>query len=247
MPPRRSQPNTQANLHAVRLDQLVLMQDLQVRVQLDPQTVRTYREIFRTVPEDQCTCPPISVYLHQGSYVVADGFHRVTAARQAGRTTLNAYVREGSLDDAWQYAVDTNLKHGMPYSREDKQKIVLWYLNHERYGSYSTRDIAKLTGNMIPHSTVANIRNRQKLEVLQDASNLDEVSRGRPSLDEQLRQVERAYGRMQDSAAVMIGVAQELPGGGEGLLAYVTEVRQSLARLKAYVDRLEDLEDSEDA
>ena len=42
MPTRRSQHNLKDDLMAVRLDQLVLMNDLQVRVQLDPETVRDY-------------------------------------------------------------------------------------------------------------------------------------------------------------------------------------------------------------
>jgi hypothetical protein len=246
MPTKRTQRNTQADLQAVRLDQLVLTPELQVRVRLDPHLVSQYEQIFREVPEEQCTCPPISVYLHNGSYVVADGFHRVTAARRAGRTSLNAYVRNGTMEEAWMYGMEQNLRYGMQYSREDKQKIVTWFLDHPRYGSYSSRDIAALCGNMIPHSTVANIRNRRKAQLLEQQYNLDDNSQWHSSfkLDEQRRQVERAYSRIQDGAAVLLGVAQELGGDQAALVACVRGVRESLTRLKDVIDQL--LEDEED-
>ena len=97
MPTRRSQHNLKDDLMAVRLDQLVLMNDLQVRVQLDPQIVRDYAKIFQEVSEEQCTCPAITVYMHNGSYVVADGFHRVTAARQAGPHHAQCVCSPGDL------------------------------------------------------------------------------------------------------------------------------------------------------
>jgi hypothetical protein len=244
MPSRRSQHNTKENLTAVRLDQLVLLDTLQVRVRLDLQAVRTYRQIFEDVPEDKCTCPPITVYLHQGSYVVADGFHRVTAARQAKRTTLNAYVREGSLDDAWLSAMETNIRHGMPYTREDKQKIVTWFLDHPRYGSGSARDIAALTGHLIPHSTVANIRNRRKMQELQVLSKLDTGAAGRPTLAEQRRQMQRAYSRLTDAAAIMLGVAHEIPDTPAEVTACVREVRDALTRLQAVMAQLDDEDDA---
>lgn len=247
VPTKRSQLNTQADLLAVRLDQLVLMPDLQVRVRIDPQLVHTYAQIFREVPEEQCTCPPISVYMHNGSYVVADGFHRVTAARQANRTTLNAYVRTGTLEEAWLYGMEQNLRYGMQYTREDKQKIVTWFLDHPRYGKYSVRDIAALMGNMIPPSTVANIRNRRKAQVLQAASKLDDEAERRTSsnLDELRRQVQRAYTRMEDAAAVVIGVAHDLEGDQASLVSCVRAVRESVARLKREIDELFDVESAD--
>jgi hypothetical protein len=177
MPPRRSKHNTQADFQVVRLDQLVLLDALQVRVQLNHTTVATYAGIFREVSAEQCTCPPITVFLQDDAYVVADGFHRVHAARQAGRTTLNAYVRTGGTkDEAWLFAMETNITHGMPYTREDKEKIVTWLLDHPRYGSLPTRAIAAMTGNLITHATVANIRNRRHERDLEVLSKLDKTS-----------------------------------------------------------------------
>jgi ASC-1-like (ASCH) protein len=187
--------------------------------------------------------------MHQGSYVVSDGFHRVTAARQAGRTTLNAYVRSGTtaeatLEEAWLRAMETNIRHGMPYTREDRQKIVHWFLDHPRYGKLPIRDIAKLTGNMVPPSTVANIRNRRKLQDLQALSNLDEVSPRVPSVHEQLRQMDQAYSRMRNAAAVIIGVAQQMSDAPKALAPCVLAAQESLARLAQVLEEMQDAEDA---
>jgi ParB-like nuclease domain len=172
--------HTTDDLQVLRLDQLVLLNELQVRVQLDPETVREYTQLFRDVPADKCTCPPITVYRHEDAYVVSDGFHRVTAAKRAGRTTLNAYVHTGTLDDAWLNGMQTNIAHGKPYSRDDKQKIVLWLLNHPRYGTYSTRDLAALAGNMVAHGTVANLRNRLQRPPNPPPAPVDSMVPGKP-------------------------------------------------------------------
>lgn len=48
--------------------------------------------------------PPVTVFdLHDG-LLLADGYHRVAAARQLGRTTIRAEVRRGSRRDALHFA-----------------------------------------------------------------------------------------------------------------------------------------------
>src|SRR5262249_52561930 len=162
VPTKRSQLNTQADLLAVRLDQLVLMPDLQVRVRIDPQLVHTYAQIFREVPEEQCTCPPISVYMHNGSYVVADGFHRVTAARQANPPPRSADVRTGRGGGAWLRGMKQNLPHAMQPPREKKKKPPPWFRHHPRYGNSPARDTPPLRGKITPPPPAPNTRNRRK-------------------------------------------------------------------------------------
>lgn len=236
--PRRDQYTTTDQLQVVHLDDLVLMDELQVRVRLDLQLVRTYRDIFLSVPADKCTCPPITCFTHHGTLVVSDGHHRVAAAKLAKRTTLKAYVRQGSLDDAWLFAMNTNIRHGTPYSREDKQKIVRWFLEHPRYSDRSSRQIAELTGNMVPHSTVANIRNRQKIKRLEQVSKLDSRSRGGASRAEQVHQMARAHTRIRDAAVQILGVALEMPDAPEAIRQYAREIREAAIRLGAVLAEL---------
>jgi hypothetical protein len=136
--------------------------------------------------------------------------------------------------------VNHNLRHGLQYSPADRRKIVTWFLDHPRYGTLSARQIAALTGNLIPHSTVANIRKRRKMAPVEEVSNLDTRPDDRLTPAQQHQRLERAYGRMQDSAAFMIGVAQEMPEARPLLQPHIDRVRQALAGLKDALARLAD-------
>jgi hypothetical protein len=245
--PRGEPLNTTDHLQVVRLDDLVLLDALQVRVRIDPHTVSLYRDIFLSVPEDKCTCPPIIVYKHQGTLVVSDGHHRVAAAKLAKRTTLKAYVRPSTaqtLDDAWLSAMRTNIRHGIPYTREDREKIVIWFLEHPAYRDRSSRQIADLTGNLIPHSTVANIRNRHKMKQLEAVSKLDSRSMGGPTRAESVHQMQRAVQRIRSATGEILGVALDLEAPEE-LRRYAREMRQAAVQLAAVLAQMTD--EGEDA
>lgn len=49
---------------------------------------------------------PVVVVKADGNLLLADGHHRVEAAKQLGRSTVRADVREGTRSDALQFAVD---------------------------------------------------------------------------------------------------------------------------------------------
>lgn len=48
--------------------------------------------------------PPIVVFDVGGDSLVADGYHRINAARRLGRPTINAQIWRGTWDDAVAYA-----------------------------------------------------------------------------------------------------------------------------------------------
>jgi ParB-like chromosome segregation protein Spo0J len=49
---------------------------------------------------------PVTVFRTSTELILADGHHRVEAARRLGRTTIEADVRPGSRHDALQFAID---------------------------------------------------------------------------------------------------------------------------------------------
>jgi ParB-like chromosome segregation protein Spo0J len=76
----------------LRLDELPA-----VREHLDPERVARYaRELDRL--------PPVVVFETPEGRVLADGHHRVAAARQRGATMIDAEVRHGSRGEALRYA-----------------------------------------------------------------------------------------------------------------------------------------------
>jgi ParB-like chromosome segregation protein Spo0J len=70
------------------------------RRHLDQDRVRRYAEVL-----DQL--PPVTVFtLEDQTLLLVDGYHRLAAAQQAGRTTVRAEVRLGTKAEALQFAVD---------------------------------------------------------------------------------------------------------------------------------------------
>jgi ParB-like chromosome segregation protein Spo0J len=65
---------------------------------LDPERVEHYRRSIDAIP-------PVVVFETDEGLLLADGYHRVAAALQEGRDTVEAEVRSGSRHDALNYAV----------------------------------------------------------------------------------------------------------------------------------------------
>lgn len=77
-----------------------------VRDQLDGPTVARYKEILDDLP-------PISVMeIPDGRRVLTDGWHRLTAALELGRSQVEANVRSGSLEEAVAEGATANAHHG---------------------------------------------------------------------------------------------------------------------------------------
>jgi hypothetical protein len=126
---------------------------IQQRVGLDEATVEAYAELYHegrdlgriTVFADPAT----------GTCILADGWHRVFAARHAMRMTLPAEVHQGGSREALLYATSANL-HGRPLSNQDKRKRVMTMLADEEWSQWSDNAIAKHCG--VAHSFVARVR-----------------------------------------------------------------------------------------
>ena len=72
--------------------------DLTFADHLDRERVRRYAAL-------SSEAPPIVVFRAPEGLVLADGHHRVAAARERGATTIAADVRDGTRADALRFAV----------------------------------------------------------------------------------------------------------------------------------------------
>jgi len=102
----------------VKVDKLIA-DDLQIRVEMQEECVEEYAAIYR---EGRKVLPPIVVFydVMGDTYYLADGFHRVAAAKLNGTATILAEVYEGTFEDALRYALRANANNGIRRTNEDK-------------------------------------------------------------------------------------------------------------------------------
>jgi hypothetical protein len=101
--------------------------------------------------------PPITVFFDGKDYWLADGFHRVGAAKQARPDQpIEANVRQGTQSDAQWYSFGVNQTHGLRRTREDRARAIRAALHHPVGTKKSDRDLAQHIG--VDHKTVAKYR-----------------------------------------------------------------------------------------
>jgi hypothetical protein len=103
----------------------------QTRAAISEATVAEYAEAM--IHGDKF--PPVIVFQSEEGLILADGFHRVRSAKQAGFDTITAEIRQGTRLDALRYSLSANHTHGLRRTNEDKRHAVcvalreLWRLS----------------------------------------------------------------------------------------------------------------------
>ena len=106
---------------------------LQMRVQMNEAAIAEYAELM----SGGTVFPPVTLFRDAGgTYWLADGFHRIEAARRGGRKTVTADVRRGEWIDALRYALHANSGHGMRMTNADKRHAleVAWRERERLFG-----------------------------------------------------------------------------------------------------------------
>lgn len=149
------------------LDQIIIDVEIQQRDQkIDQDIVGEYAENM----SDKSTFPPVEVFGDE--YILADGFHRVEAAKKAGLAEITAYIKEGNRRDAILHAVGSNATHGVRRTRADKRKAVKTILSDEEWKTWTDRKIAQHVG--VSPTTVGNIRSELNHSSVQTGQIVDE-------------------------------------------------------------------------
>ena len=111
----------------------------QSRVQLDWIATSEYAQAMK----EGAQFPPVVVFHDGADYWLADGFHRIKAAEQAGVTEFPADVRQGTRRDAILYSVGANANHGVRRTNADKRAAVLLLLGDALWAAWSDAEIAR--------------------------------------------------------------------------------------------------------
>jgi ParB-like nuclease domain len=110
----------------------------QIRVETDVTQVESYAEDMAAGD----VFPPIVVYFDGSEYWLADGFHRIVAAKRLGLVEIETDVRAGTRRDAILYAVGANASHGLKRTNRDKVNAVMTLLRDPEWSQWSNYEIA---------------------------------------------------------------------------------------------------------
>lgn len=144
-------------IRPVPLNSILIDEAIQARVAgLDIEKVESYAVILAESGE----FPPVDVFRDNEDdeqFYLADGFHRLAAARRAGVQAIKAAIRYGGRDAAVEWAEEANLAHGKALSAADKRNIFERRIKrgHE-WANLSDREVSRLLG--VAHTTIGRWR-----------------------------------------------------------------------------------------
>ncbi len=127
----------------IRISDIDLESSVQVRAKIDPETVAEYAA---HIEAKKAPLPPIVVYGpdSRGKFFLSEGWHRVAAAKKAGRDGIMATIKDGGWKEALEHALGSNAAHGLRRTNLDKRRAVELALKH--WPEWSSRAIAEKVG-----------------------------------------------------------------------------------------------------
>lgn len=128
------------NQKRIPLSEIVTDAGTQVRVQPDDATVADYAQQMT----DGAQFPPVVLFHDGNQYFLADGFHRVLAARRNDWREIDADVRVGTKIDALWFALSANKANGRRLTEADKTHAVTLAL--QQWPEKLQREIAEQVG-----------------------------------------------------------------------------------------------------
>ena len=132
---------------------LVFDPELQFRGKLNKSMVDQFAERMET-EDDLMKFVPVEVYFDGKTRLLADGHHRIEAAKKRGHSKIWALIHRGTQKEALLAAVSVNARHGLPLTRAERRRAAEAVV--KRCVDLSTRTIADLVG--ISHQTVIRIK-----------------------------------------------------------------------------------------
>jgi len=146
----------------IKISDITLLPELTVREKYDADLAAQYAECL-----DQL--PPITVYDIDGKLCLVDGRHRMEARKQRGQEMIEANVLQGTLAEALEDAITSNIKHGKPLTIDERKTSCRKLI--KAYPDRSHRWIGRSCA--INDKTVANIR--KGLERTQEIPIIDKL------------------------------------------------------------------------
>lgn len=142
------------NVKTLNISDITTDGGTQTRASIDPVTVEEYADIMADSTKNPF--PPLVVFFDGSIYWLADGFHRIAAAKTeaVGWVQIECDVRQGRHDDAVAYGMGCNAVHGLRRTNADKRHAVSMALG--LWPDLADRAIASMAS--VSHKLVATVR-----------------------------------------------------------------------------------------
>ena len=134
----------------MRLDEIVIDREFQIRADIDGPTVQRYAELYA----ENTAFPQLLVWETDDGKILLDGYHRHAAMKEAGFVECEAKVFIGTKSEAMMEAAKSNSKHGRPMTGADLRSTIAKIIECDRDTSNS--QIADAVG--CSGHTVASVR-----------------------------------------------------------------------------------------
>ena len=121
---------------------------------------------YATAMQDGARFPAILVFHDGADYWLADGFHRVEAARRTEAESIEAEICKGSRRDAIIAAAGANDSHGLRRTASDKRRAIEILLRDPEWAKWSDREVGKACA--VDHKTVGKVRRELTGEIPTD-------------------------------------------------------------------------------
>ncbi len=140
---------------SLELKKIVITEGTQPRVAISDDVIKEYSDTiqhaekaaevnpFDTLPDDKL---PQVFRDPTGRCVLADGFHRYGAHKNAKAKEMKVAIREGTARDALLFSLGTNKDHGVQRTNKDKARAVKLAVNDPEWSLWTNTEIARLCG-----------------------------------------------------------------------------------------------------
>lgn len=131
------------------MGQKILLSSIEANECFQPRQFISEEDVlsYATQLQEGAEFPPIVVFRGEhDAYILASGFHRFEAYKKLKLIEVDAEIREGTQLDILVEAIQSNSRHGLKYSNEDKWRCVSLLLKNEEAKNWSDNGIAKICG-----------------------------------------------------------------------------------------------------
>lgn len=119
------------------LANIVIDDTTDIRESMNEATIQEYMDILDRLP-------PVTVFDTDEGYVLADGFHRATAAERLGLKEIDVEVRAGTRTDAEEFAAYANATSGLKLTPEERRAGIRRL--HRNHPDWNKAKLAQMMG-----------------------------------------------------------------------------------------------------